>query len=279
MILVPGKGKDVLVSLINQQNVLPYPILSDDVIFSAPKLVQGVNPTAVAAKVMAIPGGTYDGLFPVEWQRMDLTSAFGDIIPHIKGLSNGNLHSMLPYIGQELGIELYPEDFLQVDYSNLGENEQVNIQLTATVTSLSYVGSFIIQFTRLRPNLTDQVKITALDVFQWPGWTKKAQGVAEKKQLSMDIYSQDWTEFADTLQKHYYYSIWADPTAVRTLMSSKGYPNWPIGFDNGIGVYLTSQVPEANQDYDRVIVQKIRDIAGAQVLPYEGTAYFHYNVT
>lgn len=279
MILVPGKGKDVLVDLINQQNVLPYPLLPDEVLFTAPKVVNGTLPTLVSATVMSIPGSKYDGFSPLEWQRMDLTGAFGEMIPHVRGLSNGNLHSMLPYIGQELGVELFPEDFLQVDYSNLQENEQVNIQLVATVNSLSFVGSFVIQFTRLRPALTDSFKVRSLDVFQWPGWTKPVEGAAAKRQLSMDIYSQDWTEFYSSVMRHPGANIPGNPNALRALMSSKGYVNWPVGWNNPCYDYLTTQVPEANKDYDRVIVQPIRDLKNIQTLPYEGTAYFHYNVT
>lgn len=279
MILVPGKGKDVLVDLINQQNVLPYPLLPDEVLFTAPKVVNGTFPTLVNASVMSIPGSKYDGFASIEWQRMDLTSALGEMIPRVSGLSNGNLHSMLPYIGQELGMELFPEDFLQVDYSSLQENEEVNIQLVATVNSLSYVGSLVIRFTRLRPALIDSFKKLSLDVFNWPGWTKPLEGAAAKRQLSMDIYSQDWTEHYAAVRRHPSYNIPGWPTDLRNLMSTKGYVNWPVGWNNPCYDYATSQVPEANKDYDRVIVQSIRDIKNVQTLPYEGTAYFHYNVT
>lgn len=275
MILVPGKGKDVLVGLINQQNVLPSPLNPDDVIFTTPKYVQGPNPTLVSSTVIPIPDTTYEGSVPVQWERMDLTSAFGEYRPRITGLSNGNLHSMLPYISQELGIQLDGVDFEQVDYSWLGEDEEVNIPLVALTTSLSYIGEFVIRFTRRRPQLSEVIKVTDLDVMQWAGLTAET---SSKRPVSMYVYGEDWTEFRSAIQKHNFYNIAGNPSALRALMSSRGFSNWPVSWENPMYDYATSQVAAANKDYDRVIVQVVKDVLPGQVLPYAGVAYFHYNI-
>jgi len=276
MILVPGKGRDVLVDLINQQNVLPSPLSPDDVLFTTPKFVQGPLPTLVRSVVVPIPDTTYEGMVPVEYERMDLTSAFGDIRPRINGLSNGNLHSMLPYIGQELGIQLDVDDFEQVDYSWLGENEEVNIPLVALTTSLSYIGQFVIRFTRRRPLLSEVVAVRDLDVMLHPGQTLDT---LNKRPITLFTYSEDWSEHYAKVRKHPFYNIVNDGNAMRTLMASFGYSNWPVAWNNPMYDYSTAQVPEANKDYDRVLVQVIKDIANVQTMDYSGIAYFHYNLT
>lgn len=276
MILVPGKGKDVLVDLINQQNVLPSPLKPDEVIFTTPKFVQGPLPTLVTSTVIPVPDSAYEGMVPVQYERMDLTSAFGEYRPRITGLSNGNLHSMLPFISKELGIQLDATDFDQVDYSWLGENEEVNIPLIALSTSLSYIGKFSVQFTRRRIQLAEAIKITDLDVHRHPGVTAENEA---KTPITLFTYAQDWSEHYDKIRRHPYANIFNNPSGLRTLMSSFGFPNWPQGYWNPVYDYPTSAVPEANQDYDRVLVQLVEDKAPInQVLPYAGKAYFHYNV-
>lgn len=276
MILVPGKGKDVLVDLINQQNVLPSPLKPDEVIFTTPKFVQGPLPTLVTSTVIPVPDSAYEGMVPVQYERMDLTSAFGDYRPRITGLSNGNLHSMLPFIGKELGISLEPEDFEQVDYSWLGEDEEVNIPLIALSTSLSYIGKFSVQFTRRRIKLEEAIKITDLDVHTHPGITV---ATLSKKPVTLFTYSRDWSEYYSAIQRHRLYNIAGNASALRNLMSSLGFSNWPVGWNNPMLDRPTSAVPESNKDYDRVITMEVKDKENiGQILPYAGLAYFHYNV-
>lgn len=274
MILVPGKGKDVLVDLINQQNVLPSPLTPDDVFFTTPKYVQGNLPTLVQSSVIAAPGSVYEGAVPVQYERMDLTSAFGDIVPKISGLSSGNLWSMLPYISNELGIQFNQEDFAQVDYSWLGDNEQVNIPLVALTSSMGYVGSFHVQFTRRRMQLTEALKVTDIQVLHHPGWKITRP---TKKLVDLKTWSTDFTEFRDVLTINPYYGIISNGTKMRAMMADLGFANWPVGIYNGVKKQLTSKLPQANQDYEWVITQRVEDIINIQTLPYAGTAYFHFN--
>lgn len=280
MILVPGKGKDVLVGLINQQNALPYPLMPDEIFISAPRSIASPYPTEVEVKIIPMPGSVYEGEVPATYRRMDLSSAFGEYRPRIAGRSNGNLHSMLPFIGEQLGIELHPEDIVQVDYAWLGEDEEANIQLVAKFDSLSYVGSFTVQFTRRRTHLFEAL-VTAKDVdaIRIAGATPTGL-VKGLRQVDMVTWATDFTEHADAIRRHKWYNIAGNPSVLRALMSSKfGFVNWPTGWNHKFNDYATSQVAAANKDYDRVVVQKIIDESAQKILPYEGTAYFHYNVT
>lgn len=272
MLLVPGRGKDVIIGLLNDAVTFPSPLTSDDVFISPPKAVSGPNPTMVEVKVIGLPDGPFEGAIPVRYQRMDLSAAFGDIRPRIEGASSGSLHALLPLLSEKLGIALYPEDILETDYSYIDQDEQINLQLKADPASLSYVGEGVIMFTRRRYQLSDVVvSANALDVVRFPGDSNTG-----KAQVNMKTYSTDFTPYYSSVQRHKNYNLPANPTAQRQLMQQLfGWINWPYGWNIPLYDYATSEVPEANQDYDRVLVQSL---AGATGITYEGTAYFHYNV-
>jgi hypothetical protein len=275
MYLVPGKGKDILLGLVAQQNVLPYPLLADETAISSPKsTATSQKPTAVSAKVIALPGSPYEGAAPIGYQRMDLSAAFGSIVPVIRSISSGTLHSMLPEIGRKLGMFLDPIDFDDVDYSGLGELQEAFVRIRASATSLSYTGSFIIKFTRIRPALLTATPTGDLDRTRFPGSTG-----GNKKQVDTFTWARDWTEFYSAVQKHSVLNVAGNPAALVTLMNSLGFSTWPTGINFPTYDYPTSAVPQANPTYDRVIVQSVVNPTIVNDLAYEGTAYFHYNLT
>jgi len=271
MLLVPGRGKDVIVGLLNDAVEFPRPLTSDDVFISPPKAVSGPNPTMVEVMVIGLPNSPFEGALPVKYQRMDLTSAFGDIRPRIEGASSGSLHALLPLLSEKLGIELYPEDIIETDYSYIDPDEQINLQLKADPGSLSYVGEGVILFTRRRYLLGDVMSTTVLDVLRFPGDSNTG-----KEQVNMKTFSTDFTPYYPAIRRHDRYNLPANPSAQRAAMLQLfGWASWPYGSKWPLVDYATSEVPEANQDYDRVLVQSLE---GATGLSYEGTAYFHYNV-
>lgn len=273
MILVPGKGKEVLVDLINQVNTFPTPLTPDAVFISPPKGITDPNPTLVEVKVIGMPNSSYEGAVPVRYKRIDLTSAFGDIVPRVEGTSTGSLHDLLPFLSKELGMELYPEDIEETDFSYLQEDEETNLQIKARLTSLSYTGRGLITFTRRRHQLSVVIEITALDRLLHPGHTG---GV--KESVNVLTYAYDFTERYQQIRRHQYYNLPASITQQRLAMSELfGWNNWPYGQSSPLVDYATDQIPDANPDYDRVLIQHLSPTDTA-ALPYEGTAYFHYNV-
>lgn len=272
MLLVPGRGKDVIIGLLNEAVEFPSALTSDDVYISPPKAVSGPNPTMVEVKVIGLPTGPWEGMIPVQYQRMDLTSAFGDIRPRLEGASNGSLHALLPMLSEKLGIQLYPEDILETDYSYIDPDEEVNLQLKADPTSLSYVGEGVITFTRRRYLLSNLVKAPTLDVVRHPGDSNTG-----RQQVNLKTFATDFTPYYASIRRHKYYNLPADPTAQRNVMSTLfGWSNWPYGWDWQLFDYATSERPESNPDYDRVMIQSIKGSENGRT--YEGTAYFHYNV-
>jgi len=273
MLLVPGRGKDVILGLLNDAVEFPREVTSNDVFISPPKAVSSPNPTMVEVKVIGLPDGPFEGAISVKYQRMDLTSAFGDIRPKLEGASSGSLHALLPLLSEKLGIQLYPEDILETDYSYIDPDEQVNLQLKADPKSLSYQGEGVIQFIRRRYQLSDVLATSKiLDVVRFPGDSNTA-----RQQVNMRTYSTDFTPYYNSVRRHKSYNLPADPTAQRQVMLQLfGWANWPYGWDWQLYDFATSERPEANQDYDRVMIQSL---AGSEPgRTYEGTAYFHYNV-
>lgn len=273
MILVPGRGKDVLVDLIKQQNTFPTDLAPEDVFLSPPTVVTSPYPTMVEVKVIGLPDSPYVGSVPIRYKRINLTAAFGDVRPRLEGTSHGSLHALLPFLSRELGIELYPEDIEETDFSFLQEDEETNLALKAKLTSLSYTGQGIITFTRRRYQLSVVIEVVALDRLLHPGSTGGG-----KEAVNIKTYSTDFTDHYLRIRRHQYYNLPASITQQRAVMLELfGWSNWPYGNASPLTDHATSEIPDANQDYDRVLIQHL---AASQVesLPYEGTAYFHYNV-
>lgn len=276
MMLVPGSGRNVLIDLVNAQNDLPHDLTSQDVFISPPKKV--VFPgqlTRVEVSIVPLPTSKYEDAVKVQYQRQDLTSAFGEIRPRVEGPSSGTLTSILPAINEALGIQLTMEDFEEVDYSWLDVDEQANIQLVAKPSSISFTGSFVIQFTRKRWGLDIRVLVRELDVLLLPGMSSLNSG---KQAVTTATYSTDFTEYRWWIRRHPLYNIPANSTDLRSIMSSLfGYENYPAGWDCDYFDLPTSSVPEANKDYDRVIIHRTTNPVTAAARPYEGVAYLHYN--
>ena len=272
MLLVPGRGKDVIIDLLNDAVEFPRALTSDDVYISPPKAVSGPNPTMVEVKVIGLPNGPWEGALPVRYQRMDLTSAFGDLRPRVEGPSNGSLHALLPMLSEKLGIQLYPEDIVETDYSYIDPDEEVNLQLKAAPESLSYVGEGVITFTRRRYLLSVVIKVPTLDVVRFPGDSNTG-----REQVNMRTYSTDFTPYYSSIRRHPNYNLPANPNGQVNLMRTLfGWSNWPYGWAWPLLDYATTERPESNQDYDRVLIQSLAGSESGRT--YEGTAYFHYNV-
>lgn len=268
MLLVPGRGKDVLVNLINASNTLPVALSPDTVMFGTPK-VDASTPTGVTVALFPVLGSIYTGGAEINYQRMDLSSAFGNIVPKVRGVAGGNLHALLPLINETLGVTITPEDVEEVKLDWLEAGSEVYLPIKALPTSLSYVGAFRIQFYRLRPALADAIAQTALEGFRFVGGDVTG-GI---RSVTMGTWGLNFTENMDAL-KLTNVGQWAAFTKLREVMTTLGYPGWPVA-DPKVARIVdqpTAAVPEANPHFERVVVQK--NVVGAG---YAGDAYFHYN--
>lgn len=263
MNLLPGSSEAALLELVNQANSLAQPLVEGDLYFGKVKALSG---GLVEIPAVTMYDSAYEGYVKFRYQRLSLSKAFGSIRPSLRDIGYPTLHQLLPVINKQLGVNLQPIDVVDVQFDWLGNNEQLNIQITAATESLGYEGSFIITFTRVRPMLNKVVTATTLDVLE-----HHTAPVDGKLSLPMAMYSLDLSGNDDALRIYTPYQYWYNPGLLRTLMAGYGFPNWPHRIGS-LRWGATKDFPESNQAFTNVIVDKAPNIAG-----YTGDAYFHYN--
>lgn len=264
MNLLPGSSEAAVLALINGENPqLPTELVEGDLYFGRPKTLPSGR---VEIPAVAMYDSAYEGYLKLEYQRLSLTKAFGNIRPRIRAVGYPTLHQLLPVINKILGTTFVPSDIIDMDLSTVNLNENVNIKLTASLGSLGFEGWFTMTFTRIRPLLEEAVAIKSLNEMAHP--IDPTSGLLS---LSMHTYSVDFTG-SDRELTVYPTGIWQNLSLLRTLMSSHGFDNWPQGKAGEVRLYATKDLPEANKDYTNVVVQRNLEIAG-----YAGDAYFHYN--
>lgn len=289
MILVPGPGRDILAQAISASPQLPVPIEPAHLKLTPPVFVGLASPTHTRVKAIPSPLSPYQGTVTVNYDRMDLNKAFGDVIPAYEGVSTGKLYSILPGIAQLLGMHISEDDFLDADYSWLDYDETTNLKLEAKPESVAYRGFFIVRFTRRRIFLDVKVKnrnqYALLDVGRtYRAPPKPGPGVPTftvKDSVNMATYGTDFTPYRDTLRlSRRYPMLFVNPSAVGALLGRLfGYTSWYSGWSHTVTRYRTEDRPEARQDFEFVIIQNVYDPYYPYYRKQEGTAYFHYNET
>lgn len=289
MILVPGPGGEILAQAVASQAQLPVPLDPEHIKIAKATFVGQTGPTHSRATVIPSPLSPYQGTAIINYDRMDLNKAFGDIIPHYEGVSQGTLYSIYPGLSQFLGIDLNQVDFKDADYSWLDLDETTNLKIEAKPDSIAYRGYFIVRFTRRRILLQNVIKkphlYSILDVGRtYRAPPKPGPGVPAftvKDSVNMATYGTDFTPYREQMRQNTRFpSLWKNPSAVAAIMRNLfGYTSWPSGWPYPIAHYKTSQRPEARQDFEFVIIQQVVDPYYPYRRKEEGTAYFHYNET
>lgn len=265
MFLLPSGARAELYQQMNAANQdLPIPITEGDLYFGR------VGPTKdsqgrITLPTVAMYDAEYDGYATFQYQRLDFTKAFGTVRPTIKAVGSSTLHAMLPIISQALGITIQPEDVIDVNINWLGGTEAVNIELIAKPDSPGFEGKFIITYQRVRPLLSNMVKLRDLDILKHP--------VVDDAKRSTNIltWGIDYTDHLDVVVQ--YGNWWRFPGPMQQLMAQKGFANWPVDWGmRNVTTHLTKDIPEANKVFSHVIIQK--DVVRAD---YAGIGYFHFN--
>lgn len=263
MFLLPASSEEVVLSLINQENDLPYDLLPGDLFYGNIKALEGGS--ILLPTVTMYDNETYDGYSKFEYSRVNLTAAFGDVRPQIHELGQTSLHRLLPIINKKLNINLQPADIIDQPIEWLGGNEQANLVFRASAQSLGYEGQFVVQFTRVRPILNESIANKTLLTFRHP-----ETPTAGKTSVAMRTWGMDFSEFQSTMA--IYNGYWSSYAKLKETMATFGFADWPEPARYGVQLYATKDVPESNKAFTNVIVQK--NVNGPD---YSGTAYLHYN--
>lgn len=264
MFLLPGGAEKALFDAINAANPsLPVPLTPDDLYLGKIAKVEG-GTGEVSIPTVAFFTSLYEGYRRFEYNRIDFGKVFGTIKPQIARVGFPTLFRLLPIINEELGLTLTERDVVDVPITWLGANEQVNILVITSENSLGYEGQFLIEYTRLRPEIHTAVLERSLEVLAHP-----VSPTLGKRSLSMMMYSLDFTK--DDPKLKITNGLWANLNVVRQVMSQHGFDNWPQATTELL-FRSTGQVPGSNKAFTHVIIQKDPDIPG-----HAGDALFHLN--
>lgn len=279
-------GKDLVLDLVNAKNQLPKPL---DLSLAN---VMGIitdpdNKSWISTTIVPMPSTYYEEPVEVEYNRVSLTEMFRarneehqweTHYPHIEGPHASDLHTMIDWIAKEIGLPLSKYDVENKDFSWLKQHEEVNIPLIALDTSLLYHGQAIVRYTRRRMSLDEVIRKTEVNAIRKPNITEDGFE-RNKASVTAATWPVDFTEHYNAVRKHALYDRPGNGSALVALMRDMfGFSNWPAGSNQRMVDYPADAIADANHNYDRVIIQYFNDTSSNKSRPYEGPAYFHYNI-
>lgn len=270
-------GADLLREQINDDNALPFDVTADNLIFGKPSaLLEGTEGQHRVA-VRGIQNSDYRNRpLTVEYTKLDLSVLFnGNYRPRVTALGQSSLYRLLPDINKALGMQLTPEDLVNVDIAQLGEGNELTLELRARPESLAFRGFTRITFNRQLIYLWDKIDQRFYEELKHPD--PLLEGYTSAGLLTWGL---DFTLVYPELRVRNHYNSWRGGFQYKAALRTKlkdiyGIESWPDNTQSEEGVlrdYDTRDVKEANTDYQRVVVQ-----TGIRANGYIGTAYFHYN--
>lgn len=261
MFLLPDGSKQSLIDAVNAVNTFPVDFTASDLYFG--KIRTEVN-GKVSVPAVTMYNSQFEGYIRLNYQRLDLGKAYGTTKPKIRRVGYPTLYRLLPIINETLGLNLTEADVVDISITWLNDNEQINIPVIAKANSLGFEGQFMVEYTRVRPELAS-LAYTVLNVLKHP--IDPALG---KKSIAMMTWGQDFTGDMDDFAM--VAGSWRFPDRVAARMAELGFPDWPPVPWWTLILGTTAQVPLSNPEFEYVIVQK--DIV---LDDYIGDAYIHFN--
>jgi hypothetical protein len=271
MALFPGTPTDRLVALINQANPhLPYPASEDNMYFGGARLGTGsTDNMSSVVPVVGQLGSVYEGYRDFTYKRINLSTAY-DQIPVMRSVGAGTLYDMLDIVNQFLGLSLTQQDVVDTNVAYLADGSSVNINIQTLPTSRGYTGAMLLQFNRIRPQLTAVIRNVSLNVQTYDS----VDPTLGKQDISMVMWNVDFSPFLASLAVNSN-GTWKNAAAVKAAMVTQfNYTDWPTAAVGTVTDYATAKYPGANTNFQRVVVQT--KVVGST---YVGTALFHYNPT
>ncbi len=271
-------SEDLVRGLINSQQLLPHKATDTNLIFGKPSELLDDVRGDTQVNVRGVQDSEFANLATkVYYSRIDLGTLFsGNYQPTINGLSQTSLHRLLPTINQSLGIRFTERDLEDVDIATMGEGRELVLELRAKPGSLAYKGFTTLVFKRDLVYLSDKIIDDTVTALSHPD--PIVDGFVSAGLLT---WGRDFSEIQHLLSVGNI-KPWDRPGFIHlkelqeALRDVFGIGSWP-GTDTGEGgtdtvsMHRTTEVPEANTDFEKVVIQRGIDSNG-----YVGTAYFHF---
>lgn len=267
-------GLDEVLELINDQNDLPVDIREDNVIISLPRAIppfsvsnQGDRNTGV--KLEGIEYRGYFGETEVYYKRGDLDALFKDLNPKLRS-REFSVDWVLNTVNNRFGLKLEPRDLkpYEIPEFTIEELETSKyIDFDVVDNSYRWVGKVTIELRFGNPRLEPLIFVQLLPMLSHPEVVEDLDGRYSGR---MSTYGYDFTRWKDNLKIDPETGKWQDFATVQEIVRPAGLSYWY----NGPVVDLpTSDVEDANQDFQRVMIQYVTK---GQI---KGPLYLHYDVT
>jgi hypothetical protein len=262
MFLLPDGSKQSLIDAVNAVNTFPVDFSAGDLYFG--KVRQEAN-GHVSVPAVTLHSSQFEGYIRLNYKRLDLGKAYGTVKPKIRRVGYPTLYRLLPIINETLGLSLTEADVTDISITWLNDNEQINIPVIAKANSLGFEGQFMLEYTRVRPELAS-LAFKTLDVLKHP-----VDPTLGKKSIAMMTWGMDFSaEMVDDFTINV--GIWWHHDKVAARMAELGFPDWPQVPYFTLNVLPTSKVPSANQEFEYVVIQPDIDLPD-----FVGDAYIHFN--
>ncbi|MNG05314.1 hypothetical protein D3C84_884990 [compost metagenome] len=162
---------------------------------------------------------------------------------------------------------LEPADVDNIVFPTFTELEtDYSFELVVKDQSFNWTGTVTVNLTYGNPALGSTVIVRLLALLNHPHDMKV---IKTRKSGLMSTYNFDFTAFKDQLQIDPKTGRWADFGIVQGIGAKAGLVAWP---NSAVVDLPTSSVPEANPNFERVMVQSY------SVNGVLGPIYFHYDL-
>lgn len=270
MAIISKSGKELVWDLINQANPRPVPFSDANSVIEAitgGSFTQDGVTYNTKARLRGLSTTGYTGSVTVYYNRLTLPNLFRNQQASIESYSATDVHTVLPVLNRSYGLNLLTSDITNASLARANTpnyTDLVNLAPAAT-SALLAPGSVTMRYTRGLPYLEAYVLTKSLGAYTHP------VSDTTKQAAQLLTFGLDFTDYKNLLL--------VDGTGMpnfaalqQVLTVTYGLPAWDAPLNsNYVTDNATSAVTNANQKYDRVVVQT--GINNSQVA---GVAYYHY---
>lgn len=249
-----------ILEILNHENQPPKELRDEILEISAP--VAGTETHNTKLVLYGIPGKGYYGSVDIFYRRINLSDEItGDL--SIRSETPLVAQDFLDQLSKYLTVDVTMADVEPFVVPDLQAGQSAPVEIVAVSDSYGWMGSATINYEYGRPYLNVMVKNVNLDIQFHP------VPYTGYRSARMATWHLDFTSLRDAIKPDQFanYTSWE---TLQSALVAMGIPSW---FPDKITDRPTSMVPEANQAFDRVVVQQ--NVSSAEL---EGTVYLHYNL-
>lgn len=252
-------SKEKLLDLINDLNQPQRELNDINVKFTG--IVPADESGATVLTVAGVPGRGYSGQVDLTYNRLNLTEILDG--KTVRSPDTLNPDSFLELVNSAYNLFLTAIDVGEITIPELGEGEYAQLTLEANEDSLGFVGTATVRLEFGKSWLDQVVGNRNLKELTHP------IKVDYRMSARMMTWDKDFTCMRDAiaLTKTREYTDWPSLQAAATYM---GIPGWSPHY---LVDKATSEVPDANPAFDRVVIQAVHNEVNML-----GPIYLHYNV-